>query len=478
MNVSLKEKSEQKVIFTIEIGPDDYAPGVEKTLKNLKNKGSFQGFRKGKVPLGHVKRIYGSQAKVEEVQNLVAEGVEKAIRENELSILGQPIMLGQDNGLDFSQDSFQLDFAVALSPEIKELPGKEISLPYYKIDVTDEMVGEQVEAILKQTPNYIEADKVEENDLISGTICELGEDGKPKEGGLRKEDSATMLVSVIKDDEEKAKFVDSSVNSVVVFNPLKAFDGSVVELASILGVKKTDLGEEIPESFSFEIQKITRTQEPELNQEFFDKIFGEGVVKSEDEMRAKIKESMESQLKPQSENKFYQDFRTYFVENKAKEIELDTETIKTWFQTTEEGMKMFKEGTLDEHFDKMMDDLKFHIYVKNIKEKNDIKVDDEELKNFAASFARMQFAQYGMSNLPDEVIENYADSILKDQQKRDNLVDNIETQKMIEWVLENVTLEEKGISQEDFNNMIAESSKKEETSEEPESKDEAEDKEA
>lgn len=452
MNITIKEKSGIKAIFEVVITPEDYKPGVEKALKQIKNNGNFQGFRKGKVPMAMVQKLYGMSAKVEEVQRQISEGVDKALRENELKVLGQPMVTDSTPAIDFEkQETFALDFEVALRPEVTNLPTKEDKLPYYNIELTDADIDARIQEILKSNPRYVDAEVVEVNDIIRGTVCELDADGKPLEGGLRKEESAMLLVSMIKNEEQQKLFIGSSLNSVIVFDPTVAF-GSTVEFASLLGLKKEEV-EGNQSKFSFEIQKITRSEAAELNQDFFDALFGEGEVKSEDEMRAKLKEIYGRQNENDSMYKFQLDTESYIKEHKANAIALDEELLKKWYKTTEQGAKM-----TDEEFEKSMprffEDIKGYIYRDAILTANNIVATEEDTLNSAKQMAAMQFAQYGMNNIPEDVLANYAKTLIEKPESRNQINDQIERSKFAAWMKDQVTLEEKNVTAEEFKKMF------------------------
>lgn len=454
MNVSIKEKSDNRAVFTVEIAADDYAQGVEKQLKAIKREGNFQGFRKGKVPVGLVKKMYGERVKLDEVFKQVAEGMEKAIRDNELKTLGQPIQTEDSPKQDFSkQDDFSFEFVVALRPEIKNLPSKEDKLPYKEVEVTDQMVDEHVEQILQNNPKFVEAESVQDNDMITGAIYELDENDKPKEGGLSKEKDATILVSMIKDEEEKKKFVGSSINSVIIFNPFKAFDGSTAEIASILGLKKEDV-EGVEGNFSFEIEKISRTEKRELDQEFFDLAFGEGNVKSVEEFKEKIKENLQAQYKGDTDYQFYKNAKEYYQENNLKEVELDEETLKNWFKTTEAAEKI-EEDEFDSVFAEMIKDLKYQLFFEACVKEHDIQVEEDEVKAYARSSARMQFAQYGINNLQDEILDNYVESMMQKPETVENMRQAVLENKFALWLKDNCDLQVEKVTPEEFYNVPA-----------------------
>ena len=300
MNVSLNNIDATKGIVKLEIVKADYADRVEKSLRSFRQKANVPGFRKGMVPMGMVKKMYGKHVLVEEVNKLVSESLFNYIRENKVNILGEPLPNEtKQKEINFdTQEEFEFCFDVALAPEIKIELSKNDKVPFYQVNIDDEMVNKQVEAYQANFGNYDQVEDVQEKDLIKGRVAEL-ENGTPKEGGLVVE-NAVLMPMYIKDEAEKAKFLSAGKNAVVVFNPNKAYEGAEAELASFLKVDK-EVAAGITADFSFEIQEITRHKNAELNQELFDKVFGEGVVSSEEEFKNKIREALAEQFTPQSD---------------------------------------------------------------------------------------------------------------------------------------------------------------------------------
>ena len=280
MNVSLKNIDAVSGIVKLEIVKADYAEQVEKSLRNFRQKANVPGFRKGMVPMGMVKKMYGKHVLVEEVNRLVSDKLYNYIRESKLNILGEPMPNeSEQQPINFdTQEDFEFCFDVAIAPEINIELSKNDKLPYYQVDIDEEMMGQQIDAYTSNFGTYDKVDEGEEKDMVKGTVAEL-ENGSPKEGGIVVED-AVLMPAYMKDEAEKAKFVGAKVNSVIIFNPNKAYEGAEAEIASFLKVDKEAVAG-ITGDFSFEITEITRHKKAELNQELFDKVFGEGVVNSE-----------------------------------------------------------------------------------------------------------------------------------------------------------------------------------------------------
>ena len=449
MNVSLKNIDAVSGIVKLEIVKADYAEQVEKSLRNFRQKANVPGFRKGMVPMGMVKKMYGKHVLVEEVNKLVSENLFNYIRDNKLNILGEPMPNEtEQQSINFdTQEDFEFCFDVALAPEIKIELSKNDKLPFYQVAIDEEMMNQQVEAYTANFGSYDSVEEVEEKDLVKGTIAEL-ENGSPKEGGIVVDD-AVLMSSYIKDEAEKAKFIGAKVNSVIVFNPNKAYEGAEAEIASLLKVEKEAVAG-ITGDFSFEIKEITRHKNAELNQELFDKVFGEGVVTSEEEFKNKIKEALAEQFTPQSDYKFLLDARDVLVQ-KAGELKFADELLKRWLLTANEKNTPEK---LDEDYPQIIEDLKYQLIKENLVKNNNLKVEDADIENFAKRVAKAQFAQYGMLSVPEEVLANYAKDMLKNKQTLQNVIDRAVEEKLAGWLKEQVELEVKEVSAEEFNKLF------------------------
>lgn len=449
MNVSLKNIDAVSGIVKLEIVKADYAEQVEKSLRNFRQKANVPGFRKGMVPMGMVKKMYGKHVLVEEVNKLVSENLFSYIRENKLNILGEPMPNeSEQKPINFdTQEDFEFCFDVALAPEINIALSKSDKLPYYEVAIDDEMLNQQIDAYTANFGTYDKADEVEEKDMVKGTVAEL-ENGSPKEGGIVVEE-AVLMPAYMKDEAEKAKFVGAKVNSVVVFNPNKAYEGAETEIASFLKVDK-DAVAGITGDFSFEITEITRHQKAEMNQELFDKVFGEGVVASEEEFKNKIREALTDQFTPQSDYKFLLDAREVLVQ-KAGEMKFADDMLKRWLVAANENTTAEK---VEEDFPKMIEDLKYQLIKENLVKSNNLKVEDADIEAFAKRVAQAQFAQYGMLSVPEDVLANYAKDMLKNKQTLQNIIDRAVEEKLAAWLKEQVELDVKEVSTEEFGKLF------------------------
>jgi trigger factor len=448
MNVSLKNIDAVSGIVKVEIVKADYADKVEKGLRNFRQKANVPGFRKGMVPMGMVKKMYGKSVLAEEVNKLVSEGLFGFIREKELNVLGEPLPNEtEQKEINFDlQEDFEFCFDVALAPEINVELSKEDTLPYYQIAVTSEMVEKQIESYRANFGNYDKVEEVEEKDMVKGLVVEL-ENGEPKANGLVVE-NAVIMPLYIKDAEEKAKFMGAKNNSVVVFNPSKAYDGTEAEIAAFLKVEKDQVASYTGD-FSFEIAEITRHKEAELNEELFTRVFGEGVVSTAEEFTNKIKESLAEQFAPESDFKFLSDAKDLLVA-KAGELAFPEAILKRFMLAQDERKTA---ESIDEDFPKVIEDLKFHLIKEKLVKENDLKVEEADITAFGKRVAKAQFAQYGMISVPEDVLDNYAKDMLKNKETLRNVIDRAVEEKLSSWLKEQVKLDVMEVSAEDFGKL-------------------------
>ena len=444
MNISLQNVDKVSAVLTVQIEKADYQEKVEKSLKTLRQRVNMPGFRKGMVPMALIKKQYGTSVLVEEVDKLMQEKVGEYIRENNVNMLGTP--LPKENNVNFEADEFSFD--IALAPEFNVELSNNDTVDYYDINVTDEMVDQQVKMYTQRTAKYDKVEEYQENDMLKGLLAELDENGNTKEGGLQVE-GAVMMPTYMKNDDQKAIFNGAKTNTVLVFNPATAFDNNEAELASLLKIKKEEVAN-YKGNFSFQIEEITRMIPGDLNQELFDQVLGEGKAHSEEEFRAQIKETIAKQFEADSDYKFLIDVRNYVV-NKIGKLEFADELMK---RIMLENNKEKGEEFVAEHYEKSLEELTWHLIKEKLVAANNIKVEQADITNMAKEATRAQFAQYGMINVPDELLENYSKEMLKKRESVEALVNRVVEAKLSEILKGQVTLNHKAVSAEEFNKMF------------------------
>lgn len=453
MKISFENADKVNGQLTIVVEEADYNEKVEKTLKDYRKKANIPGFRPGQAPLSLIKKQVGEQVKMDELNKLVGETIYSYLKDNNIQFLGEPLPSAKQEAQDLAKPApYTFVFDIAVAPEIDlELTDKD-KLDYYEITVDDKLVDEQVDMFASRAGKYEQVEKYQAKDMLKGDMKELNADGSEKEGGIVKE-GAVLMPEYIKVDDQKKLFKGLKRGQVVVFNPKKAFPESAIEVSSMLGISKEEAAN-VDSDFAFHVLEITRYVKAPVNQELFDAIYGEGAVKDEADFRSKIAEGIANQLVSNSEFKLMQDLRAY-CEKKVGKLVFPEEMLKRVMRTKVKDAK-----EVDEKFDASLEELKWHLIKERLVKANDVKVNDDDVLDAARLQARIQFAQYGMSNLPDETVDNYAREMLKNRETLDGFVDRAVENKLVEALKKVVKLKKKKVSLDDFNKMMEEDAKK------------------
>ena len=448
MNIVRKDLDQSNAMVTLSIEKVDYAEKVDKTLRDYRKKANIPGFRPGMVPVGLVKKMYGKAVLAEEINKLVSDGLYGYIRDNNINILGEPLPnQTEQKQIDFeTQEVFEFVFDLGIAPEFEVELTKKDKVAFYNITVSEEMIDNQVKSYTGRYGKYIQEDSVEEKDMLKGELLEMA-DGKVNEEGLKVQD-ATMTIAYMKDADQKARFAGAKKGDLITFNPAKAYVEEA-EISSLLKISK-DEAKTIDADFQLKIESITRYHESEIDQDLFDKVYGEGVVSSVEEFRAKIKENIQENLTSDSEYKFGVDAQEMLIA-KYNSLPFPDAFLKRWVLSSNENLTAEK---LDEDYSKMIADLTWHLVKDKLAKANDVKVEKEDVEEFAKKMAKAQFAQYGMIGMDDEIIANYAKDMLKKEDTLKNIVDKVAEEKVFAVVKGAVKLETKEVSIDEFNKMF------------------------
>ena len=448
MNISLENPEKVSGVLTLVVEEADFAGDVEKQLKDYRKKANVPGFRPGQAPLGLIKRQVGAQVKVDVINRLVGEKLYEYIKENKINMLGEPMPHLGEEPVDLDAAApYTLKFDIAIAPEFKaELSDKD-TIVYYDITTDDAIVDKQIEAFASRSGSYQKVDEYQDNDMIKGDIRELNEDGSAKEGGITVS-QASMLPTYIKVDEQKALFQGCKVGDIIVFNPKNAYPESNIEISSLLKVSKEE-AENITADFSFQVTEISRYQKHAIDQDLFDQVYGEGNVKDEADFRAKVTEGIKEQMVQNADFRFLQDVRTY-VEGKIGEVKYADDLMKRIMlaNNKDKGMEY-----VEKNYEASIKELTWSLAKNQIVEAQKIKVDDADVKAVAIDVTRMQFAQYGMTSVPEEYLEQYAEGMLKNREQVDNLVNAAVDRKLMAALKDVVKLDKKTISFEEFGKL-------------------------
>ena len=450
MNISI-EKTGVTAVITLQMEKADYQDAVKKELKNIATKAEMPGFRKGKVPFGFVQKRFGVQVKADEINKILGTKLMEYIRENNVNVLGEPMPAASQEPLDIEKDDdFTFKFDVALAPEFECKLDSNDTVDYYDIEITDEQVEAQVKMFAQQAGHPENVEDYQDRDILRGALAEQDAEGNVLEGGISVE-KASLMPAYFKGEAQKALFEGAKVGDVLTINPAEAYDNNENELAALLKIEKEQVAEH-KGNFTFQVEEISRFVPAAMDQEFFDRVFEEGEVKSEEEFRTKVRELMATQHVADSDYKFLIDVRKY-CEEKVGQLEFPLELLKRFMIAQNEEKENAAEY-VEQNFDKSIEELKWHLIKEQLVAANEVKIANEDVKEQALKATRFQFMQYGMNNIPEEYVERYAEEMLKNQQQVQGLVERAIDEKLAAALKNVVALNHKAVSVEDFQKLF------------------------
>ena len=452
MNIQFECADKVNGLMTITIEQADYQEQVDKKLKDYRKKAQVPGFRPGMVPMGLIKRQYGMAVKVDEVNRILSDKLFEYVRQNNIKMLGEPLPNEErQQPQDLQGDGpFVFVFDIAVAPEFTaELTDKD-KIDYYDIKVDDKIIDEQVQMFQSQTGEFVEVQEWSGNDTLKGDLRQLDAEGNTLEGGLEVE-GGMVMPSYVKGEDEKKKFEGAKPGDIIVFNPKKAYPDNDAEVAALLKVDK-DQVKDLESDFSFQITEIRHFQPHAVDQELFDRIFGEGNVTDEASFRQKIADGIKPQFVGNSDFKFLQDVRKY-MEEKVGELQFPEAILKRgMLQNNKDKGAEF----VEKNFEGSIKELKWHLIKEQLVNACQVKVEDADLKQVAKGAVRQQFAQYGMNNVPDDVLENYAEEQLKKRENIEGYVERAIDVKLMQALKQVVKLNVKEVTFDEFNKMMQE----------------------
>ena len=449
MKVTFENPDKVNGLMTLTVEEADFAGKVEKQLKDYRKRANVPGFRPGQVPMSLVRRQYGDAVKVDVINNILGEEIYKYVRDNKVHMLGEPVPSEKQAPVDFEKGApYTFVFDIAVAPEFKiELNGDD-KVDFYNITVDDKIIDQQVEMYASRSGHYDKVKEYQPNDMLKGDMRELDGDGNTKEGGIAVE-GAIMMPEYIKVEDQKALFKDVKLGDVITFNPRKAYPEGTAEIQGMLKVTR-DEAEKITADFSYQITEISRFVKAGVDKALFDQVYGEGKIADEKAFRERIAQDLKAQFATDSDFRFITDLRKH-CEEKVGKLSFPDAILK---RIMLKGNKDKGEDFVEKNYDSSIRELKWHLIKEQLVAANDIKIDDADIKEAAKEAARAQFAQYGMNNVPDEYLENYAADMLKKKEYVDNLVDRSIDRKLTDVLKKVVKLNEKDITLDEFNKLF------------------------
>ena len=449
MKISFENPDKVNGLLTLTVEEADYKENVEKTLKNYRKKANVPGFRPGMVPMGIIKREFGTTAKVDEINKLLGEQIYKYVKDNNIQMLGEPLPSDKQEPVDMEKEApYTFMFDIAVAPEFKaELTGDD-TIDYYTITVDDKIIDQQIDVFASRAGHYDKVEDYQANDMLKGDIRELDENGNTKEGGITVE-GAVLMPEYIKVEDQKKLFDGAKLGDIITFNPKKAYPESDIEVSSLLKMKKEEVAD-LTADFSYQITEISRYVKAEVNQELFDQVYGKDVIKDEKDFREKIAEGLKAQFAVDSDFKFIQDVRKYLVDKVGALTYPDALLKRIMLNNNKDKGEEF----VEKNYEQSIKELTWHLIKEQLVKANGIKIEDADIEETAKEAAKAQFAQYGMNNIPEEYIENYAKDMLKKREYIDSFVDRSIDRKLTEILKNVVKLENKTATLEEFNKMM------------------------
>ncbi|MCX2681643.1 trigger factor [Galbibacter sp. EGI 63066] len=434
MDITREQIDDLNAIVKVAITKEDYSDKVDKILTDYRKTANIPGFRKGHVPMGLVKKQYGKAVLVDEVNKLLQDSLNKYLTEEKLDVLGNPLPKAQDN-LDWDAEDFSFEFELGLAPAFEVNLKTKKAITHYQIVADDKMIDEQIDRIAKQYGKLISQDEITEESEVTGVF-------KNEEKEI--ENRVTFSLDKIKGKRNLNKFVGVKVGDTITLKTKSLFEDDH-DLINFLKVEH-DEAHDLDIEVTFTIDEINLREAAELNQELFDKLFGEGVVSSEEEMRAKIKEDAEKQFIQQSDQKLLNDITETLVEN--TKFDLPADFLKKWIQVT--GENELSDEEANEEYEKSEKGLRYQLIEGKIINENDLQVTYDELKDFAKKYVLMQMAQFGQTNPEQEVLENISTRVLSNQEEAKRLSEQLMSEKLVNLYKEKANLKTKEVTYENF----------------------------
>ncbi len=434
MNITRNNVDALNAVVTVEVSKADYAPQVDKVLKNYLKNASIPGFRKGAVPMSLIQKQYGKAVLLEEVNKVLQENLNNYLASEKLDILGNPLPKMNED-FNWDADDYSFEFELGLAPEFTvDLEAKN-KVTYYKITADDKMLDDQVQRIQKQYGKLISKDTVEEGFDVTGTFTN-------EENGIN--NTVTISLDIFKDKKTAKKFIGKKVGDVVTLKTKGLFDDDH-KLMDYLKVGHDDVhGLDI--EVDFKIEEINASELAELNQELFDKLFGEGNVTSVEQLKEKIKEDAEKQFATQADQKFINDVTSSLLEN--TKFDLPAAFLKKWIQTVGETPLTAEQA--EEEYARSENGLRYQLIEGKVMSQNNLQITFDDLKAYTADVIKKQMAQFGQMNPTDEDVDGIVARVLSNQEEVKRLSEQVMNEKMLGLFKEKVKAKTKEVSYEQF----------------------------
>jgi len=434
MDITRENTDALNAVVKVDIIADDYQPKVDKILVDYRKKADIPGFRKGHVPMGMIKKQYEKSVMIDEVNKLLQDSLNKYLTEEKIEILGNPIPRSQEN-FTWDAKNFSFEFELGLVPQFEVNLTSKKKITQYVINADDSLIDKEVENLQSRYGKMSAVDIINENTNVTGTFV-----NEEKEI----ENKSTINLSDIKGKTNLKKFVGSKVGDVIELKTKSLFSDNS-KLMGALGLSNEAI-EGLNIKVLFTIEETTEIELADLDQELFDKLFTDGSVKSVTELRNKIKEDAEKQFLQQADQQLLNSVTEFLIDNTS--FDLPSEFLQKWLATA--GEKQLTPEEAAEEYNKSEKGLRYQLIQEKILKENDIKLDYEELKEYAKGFIRTQMAQFGNMNPEDAELDDIANRILGNQEEAKKLQDQLMSQKLMTFYKEKMTFKTKKVTYEGF----------------------------
>jgi trigger factor len=450
MNITRENKDDLNAVLRIMIEKEDYEERVHNVLGDYRRKARIDGFRPGKVPFGLISKMYRRPVLVEEINKILSESITKYLIDEKLNILGEPLPNEQEQiQIDWdNQSEFNFAFDIGLAPELDISVSAKDKIPFYTVKIDDQIRAKYIANYQSRLGSLKTVEVADEKSIIKADLIQVDSEGNVVENGIRAEDVSISL-ELIKDEKIITSLLGRVINDTLTIDLKKAFPNSV-DLAALLKVSKETV-ELMKGEFRLIIKNISKFEKAEVNQEFFDRIYGKDNIKSEDDFEKKLDEDIKANLNRDSEYKFRLDIRNACL-NKFKK-DLPEEFLKRWLLAINKDK--YTEEQINKDFDHFTEDLKWQLIKNKVIKENNIKVSEEEILQYVKQYARMQFIQYyGITNVSEEDLNKYANELLKKDGEKKQFFERKYEEKVIEFIRNTAKIENKLVSLEKFNKLL------------------------
>jgi trigger factor len=449
MNITRENVEKLNDILKVKIEPDDYADRVDKILVDYRKNAKMAGFRPGKVPAGLIRKLYRKPVLIEEINKILSESVTKYLTDEKIKILGDPLP-GANNKKEIDWDDqtiFDFEIELGLAPEFEVNISDKDKIYLYEIEIDEKMINETKENYARRFGTMLKVEEITGNQILKGDFHQLDGQGNLMEKGIVTENSSFSL-ELMKDTKISDLFKGKKVNDSVVFDIRKAFPDET-DLSSLLNVKKEQLVSLTP-NFRFDIKEISNFQKAEFTQDLYDMMYGKDMVHNDEEFNIQINKELQSRLAQNSEFRFRLDTRDMLM--KKIKMDLPGTFLKKWLASV--NKEKMSEKQIEEEFPKFESDLKWQLIQDQIIREHDIKVTEEEISGYAKTYTLLQFRQYGITDIPEEQLKNYAENVLKNETEKKKIIERLYEEKIFDHLKEHLKVDKKKITLEKFNKLF------------------------